>query len=278
MAWVVAACAKSDGGAADSTGKGSVPSAAAKRSSGSGAAAQRGTDERPTVVFVGTSLTAGLGLADPDEAYPALIQRKIDSLGLNYRVVNAGVSGETSAGALESIGWLMRSPASVVVIETGANDGLRGLSVAAMRANIQAIIDTVRSAHPDARIVLAGMQAPPNLGARYTSEFRAVFPELARANHAALIPFLLQGVAGVDSLNQADGIHPNRRGAQVVANNVWAVLRGVLADTAGSAAEGADESAAETTTARAAVSAGLRQGVARQRAAPAPESAHGSAG
>jgi len=238
LAWVVVGCGKSDGGAADSRGQGSVPSASVERSSDSQPSAERPGDERPTIVFVGTSLTAGLGLTDPNEAYPALIQEKIDSLGLNYRVVNAGVSGETSAGALKSIGWLMRSPASVVVIETGANDGLRGLGVTAMRENIQGIIDTVRAKHPDARIVLAGMEAPPNLGARYTSEFREVFPELARANHAALIPFLLDGVAGVDSLNQADAIHPNRKGAEVVADNVWEVLRGVLT----TAADGGSES------------------------------------
>lgn len=232
LAILVAACGKSDLGAADSTRQQSVPSAGAERSSTGQSSVDSTDDDRQTVVFVGTSLTAGLGLPDPDEAYPALIQRKIDSLGLNYRVVNAGVSGETSAGALKSIGWLMRSPASVVVIETGANDGLRGLSVEAMRANIQGIIDTVRSAHPDARIVLAGMEAPPNLGARYTSEFRETFPELARANRATLIPFLLDGVAGVDSLNQADGMHPNRKGAEVVADNVWRVLRPVLTSDA----------------------------------------------
>jgi acyl-CoA thioesterase-1 len=191
-------------------------------------AASRPSEERPAIVFVGTSLTAGLGLADPDEAYPALIQGKLDSLGLNYRVVNAGVSGETSAGALKSIGWLMRAPADVVVIETGANDGLRGLSVQALRANVQGIIDSVRATHPNARIVIAGMEAPPNMGPRYTAAFRAVYPELARANHAALVPFLLDGVAGVDSLNQADGIHPNRKGARVVADNVWKVLSDVL--------------------------------------------------
>ena len=228
LAWIVSACGKSDGRAADSGDQGSVPSAAAERSPGPQQSTDSSGDERPTIVFVGTSLTAGLGLSDPDEAYPALIQEKIDSLELNYRVVNAGVSGETSAGALKSIGWLMRSPASAVVIETGANDGLRGLGVDAMRTNIQGIIDTVRAKHPDALIVLAGMEAPPNLGARYTAEFREVFPELARANHAALIPFLLAGVAGVDSLNQADGIHPNRTGARVVASNVWKVLRPVL--------------------------------------------------
>lgn len=234
LAWIVAGCGKSDGGASDPAEQGSVHSAAVDRSPGTQPSTDSSGDERPTIVFVGTSLTAGLGLSDPDEAYPALIQEKIDSLGLNYRVVNAGVSGETSAGALKSIGWLMRSPASVVVIETGANDGLRGLGVDAMRDNIQGIIDTVRAKHPDARIVLAGMEAPPNLGARYTAEFRETFPGLARSNHAALIPFLLQGVAGVDSLNQADGIHPNRTGARVVAGNVWEVLRPVLEATTGS--------------------------------------------
>lgn len=235
LAALAAACVKSDGGAADSTRettKRAASPAGSVRAADSGNGAARADDDGPTVVFVGTSLTAGLGLSDPDDAYPALIQRKIDSLDLNYRVVNAGVSGETSAGALKSIGWLMRSPASVVVIETGANDGLRGLSVAALRTNLQGIIDTVRAEHPDARIVLAGMEAPPNLGSSYTSAFRAVFPELARANRAALIPFLLDGVAGVDSLNQADGIHPNPEGAERVADNVWKVLRPVLEEKA----------------------------------------------
>lgn len=221
LAWIVAACGRGNGAAVDSQRQADPPAAI-------------GAADRPTIVFVGTSLTAGLGLADPDEAYPALIQRKVDSLGLNYRVVNAGVSGETSAGALESIGWLMRAPANVVVIETGANDGLRGLSVSALRSNIQGIIDTVRARHPDARLVIAGMEAPPNLGPRYTSAFRAVYPEVAEANGAALVPFLLAGVAGVDTLNQADGIHPNARGARIVAENVWKVLRGVLASAADS--------------------------------------------
>lgn len=184
--------------------------------------------DTPTIVFVGTSLTAGLGLADPDQAYPALIQRKLDSLGINYRVVNAGVSGETSAGTLRRIGWLMRGPVDVLVLETGANDGLRALSVDSLRSNIQRIVDTVRTAHPDARIVLVGMEAPPNLGTRYTASFRAVYPELARANDAAFVPFLLAGVAGVDSLNQPDGIHPNVAGARVVADNVWLVLGEVV--------------------------------------------------
>jgi acyl-CoA thioesterase-1 len=179
---------------------------------------------RRTILFMGTSLTAGYGLPDPDEAYPALIQQRIDSLGLNYDVINAGYSGETSAGALRRIDWLMREPVDVFVLETGANDGLRGLSPDSLRSNIQQIFDRVRAAHPNARLVLAGMEAPPNLGPRYTAAFRAIFPELARKNGATLIPFLLDGVAGVDSMNQADGIHPNVRGAKMVAANVWKVV------------------------------------------------------
>ncbi|MGH7721103.1 MAG: arylesterase [Gemmatimonadaceae bacterium] len=180
-----------------------------------------------TILFVGTSLTAGLGL-EPEEAYPALIAQRIDSLGLSYEVVNAGVSGETSAGTLRRIDWILRDPIDVLVLETGANDGLRGLAVDSMRANIQAIIDTVRRRRPQARLVLVGMEAPPNLGPRYTSEFRSVFPELARANGATLVPFLLDGVAGVTALNQGDGIHPNGAGARIVADNVWRVLGPLL--------------------------------------------------
>jgi acyl-CoA thioesterase-1 len=179
------------------------------------------------VLFVGTSLTAGLGL-EPEEAYPALIQRRIDSLDLPYRVDNAGYSGETSAGALRRIDWLVREPVDVLVLETGANDGLRGLSVDSMRANIQAVIDRVRAASPQARILLVGMEAPPNLGTRYTSEFRKVFPEVAERNGAAFLPFLLEGVAAVDSLNQGDGIHPNRAGSRRVAEIVWAALLPLL--------------------------------------------------
>ena len=180
------------------------------------------------VLFVGTSLTAGYGL-DPEQAYPALIARRIDSLDLNYEVVNAGVSGETSAGALRRMDWLLRAPVDVFVLETGANDGLRGLSVDSMRANIQGILDKVHATYPAARVILVGMEAPPNLGARYTSAFHAVFPELARKNGAVLVPFLLTDVAGVDTLNQADGIHPNARGARIVADHVWKALRPLLA-------------------------------------------------
>jgi len=178
------------------------------------------TRRRRTVLFVGTSLTAGLGL-DPDSAYPALIQRKIDSAGLAYRAVNAGVSGETSAGALRRMDWLLRQPIDVLVLETGANDGLRGTPVAETRANIQAIIDTVRRVQPAARIVLVQMEAPPNLGARYTRAFHDTYPLLARKNGLMLLPFLLDGVAGHPGLNQGDGMHPNDVGEKIVAQNVW---------------------------------------------------------
>ncbi len=182
---------------------------------------------QPSIVFLGTSLTAGLGL-DPDSAYPALVQRKLDSAGLHFTVVNAGVSGESSAGALRRIDWILRQPPAVLVIETGANDGLRGQSPDSVRANIQTMLDRVRAAAPRTRIVLAGMEALPNLGTEYVTRFRTVFPALARANNLPLIPFLLRGVAGVDSLNQQDGIHPNPAGSRVVAENVWRVLRPVL--------------------------------------------------
>jgi acyl-CoA thioesterase-1 len=182
---------------------------------------------RKTVLIVGTSLTAGLGL-DPDEAYPALLQRKADSLGVHVEIVNAGLSGETSAGALRRMDWLLRGPADVVIIETGANDGLRGLDVDSTRANLQAIVGKVKAARPAARILLAQMEAPPNLGAKYTSAFHAMYQDVARETSTEVMPFLLAGVAGIASLNQPDGMHPNEKGEQIVANNVWAALAPVL--------------------------------------------------
>src|SRR3990170_3985532 len=187
------------------------------------------TGDRGRIVFVGTSLTAGLGL-DPDEAYPALIQRKVDDAGLRYRIVNAGVSGETSAGALRRMDWLLRQRVAVLVVETGANDGLRGQKPEATRANIQAILDRAREQRPPPRVVLAAMEAPPNYGEDYRRRFRALYPALARVNRAVLIPFLLDGVAGEASLNQADGIHPTAAGQGRVAENVWRVLRPLLED------------------------------------------------
>jgi acyl-CoA thioesterase-1 len=182
---------------------------------------------RPVVLFLGTSLTAGLGLS-AEQAYPALIQTKIDSAGLGFRVVNAGVSGETSAGGLRRIDWLLRQPVALLVLELGANDMLRGQDITAMRSNLQLIIDRTREAHPEARVVIAGMPAAPNLGEPYGSEFAATFVELADENDSALIPFLLDGVAGVPELNQPDGNHPTAEGQSIVADNVWAVLEPLL--------------------------------------------------
>ena len=186
-------------------------------------------DARPVVLCFGTSLTAGLGLA-PEESYPALLQRKVDSAGLGYRIVNAGVSGETSAAGLRRIDWLLGQPQQVAVLllELGANNALRGQDLGAARRDLQAIIDRTRARFPGVRIVVAGMAAPPNLGARYTREFREMFVDLARANRAALIPFLLEGVAGDPELNQTDGIHPTAVGERIVADNIWTVLEPVL--------------------------------------------------
>jgi acyl-CoA thioesterase I len=182
------------------------------------------SDERPVILFLGTSLTAGLGL-DPSEAYPSLVQQKLDAAGLRYRVVNAGVSGETSAGALRRIDWLLRQPVAVLVLETGANDGLRGQDPEATRANIQAILAAARRRDPAPRLVIAAMEALPNYGEVYRRRFRAIYPELAKANGATLVPFLLDGVAGDAALNQPDGIHPTAEGQARVAENVWKALR-----------------------------------------------------
>jgi acyl-CoA thioesterase-1 len=181
----------------------------------------------PVVLFLGTSLTAGLGV-DPDSAYPALVQRRLDSLELGWKVANAGVSGETSAGAARRIGRLLRAPVRVLVVETGANDGLRGLDTDSTAANLRAIVAESRRYDPSMPIVLAGMEVPPNLGARYGERFRALFRDLASRESLILIPFLLEGVGGVDSLNQDDGIHPNEAGHRRVAENAWAALGPVV--------------------------------------------------
>jgi acyl-CoA thioesterase I len=180
-------------------------------------------------VFFGDSLTAGYGLDDPaSEAYPALIQQKIDAAHLPWRVVNAGLSGETTAGGLRRVEWTLRSPADVFVLALGANDGLRGIEPAISRANLQGIIDRVRARCPAATIVLAGMQMPPTMGENYAREFAAVYSDVARENHLGLIPFLLAGVGGQAELNQPDGLHPTARGHAIVAENVWTVLRPLL--------------------------------------------------
>jgi acyl-CoA thioesterase I len=180
-----------------------------------------------TVLFVGTSLTAGQGLPDA-QSFPMLIQQRIDQAELPFRVVNAGVSGETSAGALRRVDWLLQQEFDVLVLETGANDMLRGMDPAATERNIQEIVDRVRRRRPTARIVLAGMMALPNLGPEYVRQFAAVYPRLAERNDLVLIPFLLDGVAAERELNQGDGVHPNAAGQRVVAETVWEVLEPVL--------------------------------------------------
>jgi acyl-CoA thioesterase-1 len=182
-----------------------------------------------TIIFFGDSLTAGLGLADPGtQSYPAQVQRRIDAAHLPWRVVNAGLSGETSAGGLRRIDWVLNQRPDVFVLELGANDGLRGTATEVTQANLQAIIDRVHSRYPDVRIVLAGMRMPPNMGADYTDSFQAIYPALAKRNRIALIPFLLDGVAERPELNQADGIHPNPTGAAIVADGVWKVISPIL--------------------------------------------------
>jgi acyl-CoA thioesterase-1 len=180
------------------------------------------------IIFFGDSLTAGHGLDSPDEAFPALIQRKLDAAGRPGRVVNAGLSGETTAGGLRRIDWILRQPVDIFVLELGGNDGLRGIPLETTRANLQGMIDRIRAKYPNATVVLAGMQIPPNLGPDYTRQFATMYPELAKKNHAVLIPFLLEGVGGVANLNQADGIHPTAEGHRIVAETVWRTLQPLL--------------------------------------------------
>jgi acyl-CoA thioesterase I len=182
---------------------------------------------RKTIVFAGTSLTAGLGL-DPDSAYPRLIQDMVDSAGLDFEAVNAGVSGETTAGLLQRLDWLLRGRLDVIVIESGANDGLRGVAVEAIESNLRHIIQRVRAARPDAKIALIQMEALPNYGRSYGTAFHDLYVRVARDEKVTLLPFLLEGVAGRAELNQADGIHPNVVGERVVAVNVWRALAPLL--------------------------------------------------
>ena len=182
---------------------------------------------KQNILFFGTSLTAGLGL-DPSEAYPALIQNRIDSLKLPYNVINAGLSGETSAAGKSRIDWLLKQKIDVFVLELGANDGLRGIAVAETTKNLQAIIDAVKSKYPDVKMVMAGMQVPPNMGSTYANDFKEMFPKLAAKNNMVLVPFLLDKVGGVPALNQPDGIHPTAEGDKILAENVWVKLKDIL--------------------------------------------------
>ena len=192
-------------------------------------AAADGPDEAPrkTIVVLGDSLAAGLGL-DRDQAFPALLQKKIAAAGLNYTVVNAGVSGDTSADGLSHIDWLLKRKIDLLILELGGNDGLRGIPPAVTKTNLQAIIDRLKQKHPGAQTVIAGMQMPPNMGEEYNAAFVRIFPELAQANRAALVPFLLEGVGGRREFNQPDRIHPTAEGHKIVAENIWKVLRPLL--------------------------------------------------
>ncbi|RYY12205.1 MAG: arylesterase [Chitinophagaceae bacterium] len=182
------------------------------------------TTATKTILFFGNSLTAGYGL-DVSEAFPALIQAKIDSLKLPYKVINAGLSGETSAGGKNRIGWLLQQKIDVFVLELGANDGLRGIPVKETIKNLQDIIDSVKTKNPETKMIMTGMQVPPNMGSTYATEFRNIFEGLSKKNNMSLVPFILEGVGGVQELNQGDGIHPTAPGHRIVAENVWAVLK-----------------------------------------------------
>ncbi|MBW2495632.1 MAG: arylesterase [Deltaproteobacteria bacterium] len=210
-----------------------APASSSARTSSASASAPgaRRADTRPVVVFLGTSLTAGYGLRE-SEAYPALIQTKIDAAGLAFRVVNAGVSGDTSAGGLRRLDWLLRLPISVLVVELGANDMLRGQSPEVLAGNLAAILDRTLEVHPDARFLIAGMRAAPNLGRDYAEAFDATYPSLARRYAAPLVPFLLEDVAAVRRLNQADGIHPTAEGHALIADRVWQALAPLLLEVA----------------------------------------------
>ncbi|AKD04687.1 arylesterase [Pontibacter korlensis] len=190
--------------------------------------------ETKTILFFGNSLTAGYGLDDPGLAFPALIQQRIDSLDLPYRAINAGLSGETTAGGKNRIDWLLnKQPVDVFVLELGANDGLRGIDPEETYSNLKTIIEKVRAKNPKVEIVLAGMQVPPSMGQEYSQKFREVFTRVAEEENVALIPFLLEGVGGEPKLNQADGVHPTEEGQKILAKNVWQVLEPILEEQAG---------------------------------------------
>lgn len=229
LALVVAACGEvveraAEGPDGPATG---APNVDAPPNDASG----EGVADGPAILCFGDSLTAGYGL-DPEDAWPAVLARRLADSGRAHRMVNAGSSGETTTGGLRRLDWVLNGQADVaaVVLALGGNDGLRGISVDLMEANLEALIERVRALRPEAVIVLTGMESPPNMGADYTAAFRAVFPRLAARHDTALVPFLLEGVGGEPALNQSDGIHPNVAGQRIVADNVWAVLEPLLAE------------------------------------------------
>ncbi|MEL7834174.1 arylesterase [Fodinibius sp. Rm-B-1B1-1] len=186
-------------------------------------------DSPDRILFFGDSITAGYGVGE-DQAFPAFIQQKIDSAGLAYKAINGGSSGETSAGGLRRIDWVLQQPVSVFVLELGGNDGLRGIDLDATKQNLQKIIDKVESKYPEAEIIITGMQVPPNLGPEYTQQFKEMYPELAKANGVKLIPYFLDDLGGDSELMQSDGIHPTKKGHKLLAKKVWEVLRPILED------------------------------------------------
>lgn len=184
-------------------------------------------EKKPVILFFGDSITAGYGLEAP-MAFPALLQNQLDSLGYAYNVVNGGLSGETSAGGLRRIDWVLRAKPEIFMLELGGNDGLRGVELKQTRENLKAIVAKVRAANPEVKIIIAGMQIPPNLGVDYTNQFKALFPDLAKEENAVLIPFLLEGVGGDPKLNLPDMIHPNAEGHKILAKTVWSVLKDLV--------------------------------------------------
>lgn len=184
--------------------------------------------QQKTIVIFGNSLTAGMGV-QPEQAFPALIQNKIDQAGFKYKVVNAGLSGETTAGGVSRINWIIKNnDIDIFVLELGANDGLRGIPLAQTRQNLKTIIEKVRASEAGVEIILTGMQVPPNMGEDYANEFKSIFPDIAKEKNVELVPFLLEGVGGEKKLNQSDGIHPNPEGHKILAENVWQVLKPLL--------------------------------------------------
>ncbi|NVJ84850.1 MAG: arylesterase [Algoriphagus sp.] len=180
-----------------------------------------------TILFFGNSLTAGYGI-DKEDAFAGLVQQRIDSLGLNYRVINGGLSGETTAGGLSRLDWFLEDEPAIFVLELGGNDGLRGILLSETKSNLEKIIDKVRAKYPNTHIILAGMQIPPNMGQEYTNEFKEIYPTIAKEKNVTLIPFLLEGVAGDPSLNLPDGIHPTEEGHQIVFETIWPFIEELI--------------------------------------------------
>jgi acyl-CoA thioesterase-1 len=220
LSTALAACGSRDASREEATG-----SAAQSHDNRVAAPIAAPVASRPRIVILGDSLTAGLGLS-PDQAYPTLLQQRLDREELQYEIVNAGVSGDTSAGGLARLDWALDGDVRVLIVALGGNDGLRGLPVEELKANLSQIIERAQARR--IRVLLAGMEAPPNFGQSYIVSFHQVYPELAKRYKVPLIPFLLQGVAGIDTLNQRDGIHPTAEGARKVADNIWPVLRPML--------------------------------------------------